>query len=317
MCPLSGKLKRGLKSWKINDNMVNAKKSAAKTPKKPAAKPAKDAKKPAVKAVKKTKSPAKKAAKKSPAKKAVTKKTCPEGSKLNPETGNCNKVKSPAPCEKGSTRSLETGRCNKIVCPEGSKLNPLTGNCNKTPVKKPCEEGSKRNADTGRCNKTTVCKEGYKWSPKAGKCVIMDFPSVTTKDGKTKIQRSFKIVMTSVNPSVKPVDRVLSKNGGRYIGQNPTQAAKKAYTHLCNARLSAGTSASDKCEISFDIRETTRGTGKSVHSYTGIRKKLAKPELITRVLTPSQKKALAAAGKSTEDPKPYRIEFKNEVTARK
>ena len=43
-----------------------------------------------------------------------SKKTCPQGSKLNPKTGRCNKNKS------------------KKICPPGSKLNPKTGRCNKT-----------------------------------------------------------------------------------------------------------------------------------------------------------------------------------------
>jgi len=211
--------------------------------------------------------------KSSPAKKAA-KKPCPEGQRRNRETGRC--------------RAIAQKKAEKKPCPEGQRRNRETGRCRaiaqKKAEKKPCNENQRRNPATGRCKKLP-CKDGQRYSPVAGKCVNIELPE----------KRSFKIVMDSVKPSVKSKKGVLAEDGGRYIAKNPTEAARRAYSHLCRARPK-----SNLCKITFDIRETTQGSGKLVHSYSGKRVKLAKPVLIER------------AGSL-----PYSVAYKSEVVALK
>jgi hypothetical protein len=75
---------------------------------------------------------------------------CPNGSRRNKKTGNCDKIK-------------KTSKKPKKVCPKGSKLNLKTNRCNKIKksVKK-CPEGKILNLKTNRCIKnTTANKKKY------------------------------------------------------------------------------------------------------------------------------------------------------------
>ena len=53
---------------------------------------------------------------------------------------------------------------------------------------------------------------------------------------------------------------------GTYIGSNPLQAAKKAFSAYCRRR-----SRGEKCVAHFTIRETTQGSKKKSYSYNGMR----------------------------------------------
>ena len=59
----------------------------------------------------------------------------------------------------------------------------------------------------------------------------------------------------------------IQKSGGRYTSKTPNAAAKKA--------------AKSKTQITFELRETTKGEDKKIHKYTAKRVKLAKPKVIT------------------------------------
>lgn len=92
--------------------------------------------------------------------------SCPEGSIINPLTGNC--IKDLEAVEK------------IVVCPEGKYLNPMTGRCKKIEETKTseCKEGYYRNPLTGRCKKIasnavkelTACAEGYERNPETNRC---------------------------------------------------------------------------------------------------------------------------------------------------
>lgn len=68
-----------------------------------------------------------------------------------------------------------------------------------------------------------------------------------------------------------------SKNGGRYNGTQPAQAAKKAFSQLAK-RLHGN----DPCEIRFSIQECTQGSDKKVYVYVGQRTKLDTPQVINK-----------------------------------
>lgn len=98
-------------------------------------------------------------------------------------------------------------------------------------------------------------------------------------------QRSFTLITESVKP-LKNSQRIrtdeLSKKGGRYQGNTPMQAAKKAFTRI------ARSSGKDISSYSFTIRETTadnnkRSDGKpKLYSYIGTRTELKTPKIIIK-----------------------------------
>ena len=90
--------------------------------------------------------------------------------------------------------------------------------------------------------------------------------------GGASSKRSFRVV----DVGGKPI-KAGSRMSGRYHikhDQNPSDAAKKAYTALCNKmnKRNAG------CRCTFTLKETTRGSKhKEYGPYLGTRKKLSKP----------------------------------------
>lgn len=67
----------------------------------------------------------------------------------------------------------------------------------------------------------------------------------------------------------------VQEKGGRYTSKNPISAAKKAASQLFKK------AAKSKTQITFELRETTKGEDKKIHKYTAKRVKLAKPKVIT------------------------------------
>jgi|TARA_B000000475_G_scaffold271541_1_gene269641 hypothetical protein len=67
----------------------------------------------------------------------------------------------------------------------------------------------------------------------------------------------------------------IQKSGGRYTSKTPNAAAKKAASQLFKK------AAKSKTQITFELRETTKGEDKKIHKYTAKRVKLAKPKVIT------------------------------------
>ena len=61
---------------------------------------------------------------------------------------------------------------------------------------------------------------------------------------------------------------------GRYTGLTPYQAANKA---LSKYYREAGETVKSNSEITFSIRESTRGSKRTVYTYNGRREKLATP----------------------------------------
>jgi len=99
--------------------------------------------------------------------------------------------------------------------------------------------------------------------------------SYNASGGAGKERRSFRVVEVDGKP-IKPGSRM----AGRYYineKQNPSDAAKKSYSALCNkmGKKNSG------CRCNFTIRETTRGSKhKEFGPYLGTRKKLAKPLVV-------------------------------------
>ncbi len=62
---------------------------------------------------------------------------------------------------------------------------------------------------------------------------------------------------------------------GRYNGDSPYQAANKALSEIIRNRVK--NSESVDCEINFYLVESTKGSGKKSHQYTGKRIKLENP----------------------------------------
>ena len=104
-------------------------------------------------------------------------------------------------------------------------------------------------------------------------------------------KRHFRINVNSIVPAI-PVEN-LSANGGRFSGNTPMQAAKKAFTQIARA------SGQEESSFSFSVVESTSGSsGKEFH-YQGSRSRLAEPQFINKA--------------GTQIP----INFKNEVKSRK
>jgi len=113
-------------------------------------------------------------------------------------------------------------------------------------------------------------------------------PKPVSKAKKTKAPRKtkteagkryFKILTDTIKPVDSPVisTDALSSGGGRYTGNNPMQAAKKAFTRIARAGAGKG-----PCTYIYSIQETTQGSAKKVFRYTGERKELDKPQMIKK-----------------------------------
>jgi len=106
---------------------------------------------------------------------------------------------------------------------------------------------------------------------------------VAAKTTTEKPKRYFKIVLTEIVPqgSSPPINTEnLSAGGGRYVGKNPMQAAKKAFTRISKA--SADGKSKKECSYVFSIAETTQTSAKKTFVYIGVRRELDEPQQVTK-----------------------------------
>ena len=128
--------------------------------------------------------------------KTQKRKRCPNGTRRNPVTQNCDPIKKPSPpkvvsepipekmiikrkkCPEGTKRSSETGKCEPIVtkkntkkrkrCPNGTKRDLKTGEC--VPIKK-------KDAPTLPIKKKEASKYYAPPIPKNKKCIFYEYPN--------------------------------------------------------------------------------------------------------------------------------------------
>lgn len=86
-------------------------------------------------------------------------------------------------------------------------------------------------------------------------------------------KRTFKISHVAA-PGQDYKSKSFSKEG-IYKGTSPQQAAKKAFSKLCQQKKIKGV-----CTLTITIRESTQGSDKSVFSYRLSRKKKENPETV-------------------------------------
>lgn len=117
--------------------------------------------------------------------------------------------------------------------------------------------------------------------------------------GGRKSQRTFKVV-NAVNK-----DGCDTKfRGGRYTG-NPSSAAKKAFTKLCNYKDIRG-----QCSLYITIQETTRGSGKMVNDDKNKKGRVMKKEKIYHIQRVKlDKPIIMFEGKDNE----YEIQYGNKI----
>jgi hypothetical protein len=84
--------------------------------------------------------------------------------------------------------------------------------------------------------------------------------------------RSFTIIRIKSNSKGKK-----TKEGGRYISQTPSGAAKKAFNQECKSSKIRG-----QCTLLIILRETTQGSKKKLYRYYMKRIKLAKPIILEK-----------------------------------
>lgn len=118
----------------------------------------------------------------------------------------------------------------------------------------------------GRPRKTTTKKAPAKKKAPA---------PASAKKGTGK--RKFKVLLETVRPgdksSPKPDSKKLSAGGGHYTGNNPMQAAKKAFTRICRSVTDGGS-----CSYIFSVKETSRGSKGKTFTYRGERVELDEPK---------------------------------------
>jgi len=83
----------------------------------------------------------------------------------------------------------------------------------------------------------------------------------------TKKSRSFKV--KGLNGD---------KDGGRYTGDSPYQAANKALSEIIRRKIKIGEHVGGG-KINFTLVESTKGSNHKEHSYIGKRIKLKKPSV--------------------------------------
>lgn len=84
-----------------------------------------------------------------------------------------------------------------------------------------------------------------------------------TTEQKEKYKRSFKVKLGE------------EPQYGRYNGESPYQAANKALSEIIRNKVKANQETGS--EITFFLIESTKGSGKKTHQYTGRRVKLDTP----------------------------------------
>ena len=84
-----------------------------------------------------------------------------------------------------------------------------------------------------------------------------------TTEQKEKYKRSFKVKLGE------------EPQYGRYNGESPYQAANKALSEIIRNKVKANQETDS--EITFFLIESTKGSGKKTHQYTGRRVKLDTP----------------------------------------
>ena len=97
----------------------------------------------------------------------IKKKRCPNGTRINKKTGNCDKIK----------------KTNKKRCPNGTYRNKKTGNCeskSKT-QKKRCPNGTYRNKKTGNCEPKIKQKKKLVISPISSSLSLLSTPFPSTR----------------------------------------------------------------------------------------------------------------------------------------
>tara|TARA_B110000967_G_C18682682_1_gene458921 strand:+ start:110 stop:595 length:486 start_codon:yes stop_codon:yes gene_type:complete len=99
------------------------------------------------------------------------------------------------------------------------------------------------------------------------------------QSGGKKAEGERRFIVVEVNgKKVKPFGRYSSKPT-KMNPASPGQAAKRAYKQICLKHKLKGT----KCNVTFSVRETTRGSSKKVYGpYKGSMKKLKKPRVFER-----------------------------------
>jgi len=170
------------------------------------------------------------------------KKKCPNGTRKNPKTGNCepknttmklpkiNALTGRKRCPNGTRKNPKTGNCdpkNEVLkhpsidpltgrkrCPNGTHKNPKTGNCKSknTTVKlskivpltghKRCPNGYRKNRKTGECESTTVKQEKKKV------IVVKNAPvdsNLTNKNLSVPAHETLSLPSFSPNESIKPL----------------------------------------------------------------------------------------------------------------
>lgn len=112
-------------------------------------------------------------------------------------------------------------------------------------------------------------------------------------------KRSFHIVIDTIvfrNLSLDVIDIFGDKPYcGRYLGDEPSQAAKKAFTQICRKAK-----VLQPCEIEFDIKETTRDSDKKVYQYVGLVKKIEK-YIIVKIVDDKRYKEYATKPEEIQD----------------
>lgn len=127
-----------------------------------------------------------------------TKESCPVGTVLNPETGECDPVDETITCPPGKVLNDAGTACidevvikdTKDFCPVGTVLNPETGECDPVVENKTleCPEGYEPNDDGTACIpvieiKDTKCDPGYVYDEDLKQCVPVENEPLTCPTG--------------------------------------------------------------------------------------------------------------------------------------
>jgi hypothetical protein len=127
--------------------------------------------------------------------------------------------------------------------------------------------GSKSKAEnTTKATKATKANKANKDNETTAKEVEGKTENETTVEGETDIDkyvRSFKVLLPGNQEFI-----------GRYTGLTPYQAANKALSKFFRENKNIKTTNN---EITFSIRESTRGSKRSTYTYNGTREKLENP----------------------------------------
>ena len=192
------------------------------------------------------------------------------------------KARAPANSKAGVVAKKNASSSPAVATPAVASPTPATKAPAKARASKASAPSPAPSASTATTTSAPAKAPRAKAQPKAKASAPAPTTPVVTVDSADALEdtkggkRTFKLVPNTVSPPVSE-EQFGGSSAGRYVGNTPMQAAKKAFTQLARKAAKGGA-----CEYTYTIQESTHNSDKKQRCYHGTRVKLETPQQVTR-----------------------------------